>query len=171
MGKNKLFDKKLVYLALSVFISNLAFATEPMIRARSFKGYSTYTKASPTECTYSLGTQKTWDGRTVAKVYLNTDQTSLINYAIEIPLEHLPLQEGYALQPYNNVTISYNNGVLTSKEVRGDQGYYGGHIIETVEIPVSPDLLVPQGIATADSIYKSLTHPIGQTDQSLECEF
>jgi hypothetical protein len=56
-------------------------------------------------------------------------------------------------------------------ELRKDQGYYGGHIIESIEIPVTNNLETPQGIAKASSIYKSLTHPFGQADMELECYF
>lgn len=161
---------KQISLALITLTTTLALASEEFIKARSVKGYSNYTKLNPTECTFSVEAQN-WDGHISAKVYLNTDTDSLINFSIEIPQEDLPLQDGYTAQPFNNVNISYSNGVLKLTEVRDDQGYYGGHIIDTVEIPVSSDLATPHGVAKAQSTYKSLTHPIGKIDQWLECHF
>jgi hypothetical protein len=56
-------------------------AAAPVIYASKVNGYSSYTKKNATECTYSVVAQ-TWESQQVVKIFLNTDQNSMINYAI-----------------------------------------------------------------------------------------
>lgn len=160
----------LLSLAIISIQSTSALANSAVFNATAVDGFSNYSKQTPTKCTFASVNVNS-GGQEVVRVYLNADTTANINYAIDIPANDIPLENGYQSNPYTNITISYNNGILHAVDSRDAEMGPRAKIVETIDIPVTPDLQRPTGVATANSVFKDLFHSIGKVDQQLHCQF
>ena len=164
--------KTLFFLIMTTLcFQSVAMADSPVFYAKSFKGFSKYRSAAPTECTFSSETiDDPFEGK-IVRVYLNTDNDTEINSAIDIPVSDLPLHEGYKNNRYVTIAVTYNKGILQAVGVRDAAIGPRARYKETVSIQVSPDLQTPTGRASSKTVYKDLLHPIGNVIQAIDCQF
>ncbi len=90
------------------------------VRASSFEGYSAFSENSPTDCLYSVEVQVNRGGEQVV-IYLNSDNESMINAAIRLSPDQVPLKEG-TLISRRGVVVKYENGILTQTKKETDEG-------------------------------------------------
>ena len=134
---------------IALLVLLLCLSAYSIERYETTDAYGTYKKnqVDVVSCLYAFGEETYPSGRTVFKVYINSDAESGMNFSFELPNEiELPLQNGMEYEK-RDVTISYNDGVLRYVSNSKSDLYYGfSRDIEILEIEVDEYLQNPKRV-------------------------
>lgn len=133
--------KILVAMSVLVFaaIAHAEFQEAVSATASSVEGYSAYSGAAVTQCTYSvmLGAVAEGEAEEVI-VFLNSDKASAVNESIRLSPEMLPLKQGTLISRQDFV-VKYENGILSKIEKVTTEGPFNRDY-SLIQVEVSPDL-------------------------------
>ncbi len=158
--------KMIVLVSLLTIASQLSFAAGSAAiqkNAQQVSGFDKLSNTNATDCTYLVGN----DGidQSLVVVGVNSKSAPSNNALIRIPVQNLPLQDGFTMTDIRGNQISYSNGVLrANRQKRGE-----GSANETlyVEMNASADL---KQISSA-RVQKLEGLVIKSTLSQMECTF
>lgn len=116
-------------------------ATASVIETTDVASYVSESDVRASKCFYETALINYQNGDSVYKVFLNSDEDSDINFALELDPSQVPLKNGIIESKYSDVEIAYKNGVLSYTFTEKD-GLVKQE--ESISILVGPDLQSPR---------------------------
>lgn len=131
--------KMIALVSLLTLVAHTAFAADSVIvekDAHQVSGFDKLSNTAATDCTYMVA----HDGmdQNLIVIGVNSESAPYNNALIRIPVQNLPLQDGFAMTDIRGNQISYENGVLRAKRQKRGEGVANEKLY--VELEVSADL-------------------------------
>lgn len=139
--------KKFTAILATTLISLSTFAQGHIISREVTLNVDGYERdgETATECKY----QASLESPNSVKIRINSDNNAWIFFGFELPVNSLPLKEGYeSYSKKSGERIHYANGVLTYQSKERDNWFVTHH--EEISLVVSPDLKEIKEAAAVD---------------------